>query len=502
MAWSIELSEFDIRFEPRGAIKAQSLAGFINELSPLIHFEDNTWTMRVDGSSNGQGSGANIILESPSGITLEQSLRFGFRALNNQAEYEALLAGMRLAAEMGARKVTCWTESKVVTEQVNDNFQVKDPNLLKYYHLFWGMSNQFEEIQVRHTPRGNNERADQLARLASSRKPGQLRSTIHLELPTPSVAQVCMPVDEVPQTWMTDISNFIINRSEPTDPIEAKKIRTQAARYSMVAGELYRRGFSTPLLKCIDQQQADYVIREIHEGICGSNSGGRTLAAKVLRAGYYWPTLKTDCAEYVKKCKQCQQHGNLIHASAEQLHAVSAPWPFALWGIDILNPFPLAKGQCKFLVVAVDYFTKWIEVELLATITAANVQKFVWKNIITWFGIPYAIIFDNGLQFIDKKFNNFLKNLSIRHRFTFVEHPQSNGQAEAANKVVLIELKKRLGTAKGAWAEELPEVLWADRCMPQSSTRDPVSIGIRHICYDTGRSGRTFIPTEALPRRV
>nr|KYP74660.1 Retrovirus-related Pol polyprotein from transposon 17.6 [Cajanus cajan] len=107
MAWSIKLSEFDIHFEPRGAIKAQSLADFINELSPLGHFEDNAWTMHVDGSSNQQGSGASIILESPSGITLEQSLRFSFKTSNNQAEYEALLAGMRLAAEMGATKIVC-----------------------------------------------------------------------------------------------------------------------------------------------------------------------------------------------------------------------------------------------------------------------------------------------------------------------------------------------------------------------------------------------------------
>nr|KYP57612.1 Uncharacterized protein Mb2253c family [Cajanus cajan] len=127
--------------------------------------------MHVDGSSNDQGSGAGIILESPSGITLEQSLHFDFRASNNQAEYKALLAGMRLAAEMGVTKITCWTDSKVVAEQVNDNFQVKDANLLKYYHLFRGMSNQFQEIQVKHTSRGSNKRADQLARLASSRKP-------------------------------------------------------------------------------------------------------------------------------------------------------------------------------------------------------------------------------------------------------------------------------------------------------------------------------------------
>nr|KYP40265.1 Pol polyprotein [Cajanus cajan] len=140
--------------------------------------------------------------------------------------------------------------------------------------------------------------------------------------------------------------------------------------------------------------------------------------------------------------------------------------------MDIFGPFPLAKGQCKFLLVAVDYFTKWIEAEPLATITANNVQKFLWKNVITRFGISHAIITDNGLQFVDQKLNKFLQDLGIKHRFTSVEHPQANGQAEAANKVILSELKKRLGTAKGAWADELPEVLWAYRWTPQSTTQE------------------------------
>nr|KYP72113.1 Pol polyprotein [Cajanus cajan] len=137
--------------------------------------------------------------------------------------------------------------------------------------------------------------------------------------------------------------------------------------------------------------------------------------------------------------------------------------------MDILGPFPIAKGQNKFLLVAIDYFTKWIEVEPLATITANNVQNFMLKNIITRFGIPHAIVTDNGLQFTDQKLNKFIQDLGIKHRFTSVEHPQSNGQAEAANKVILSELKKRLGDAKGAWADKLLEVLWAYRCTPQST---------------------------------
>nr|KYP41535.1 Transposon Ty3-I Gag-Pol polyprotein [Cajanus cajan] len=245
-------------------------------------------------------------------------------------------------------------------------------------------------------------------------------------------AERCMPVDESPKTWMTDILDFIVHGKEPADSSEAKKLRTQAAWYSVVSGELYRRGFFTPLLKCLEHQQANYAVCEVHEGICGSHSRGRTLATKILRAGYYWPTLKTDCADYVKKCAQYQKHGNLIHASATELHNISSPWPFALWGIDILGPFPVAKGQVKFLLVVVDYFTKWIEAESLASISAANVQKFVWKYIVTRFGIPYAIVSDNGLQITDQKFNSFLQNLGIRHRFSSVEHPQSNGQADLA----------------------------------------------------------------------
>nr|KYP31976.1 Transposon Ty3-I Gag-Pol polyprotein [Cajanus cajan] len=140
--------------------------------------------------------------------------------------------------------------------------------------------------------------------------------------------------------------------------------------------------------------------------------------------------------------------------------------------MDILGPFPPAKGQVKFLIVAVDHFTKWIEAEAVATITASNIQKFFWKNVITRFGIPYALITDNGLQFTDRRFNDFLSELGIKHKMTSVEHPQSNGQAEAANKVILKELKRRLGQAKGSWPDHLPEILWAYRCTPQSSTKE------------------------------
>ena len=138
--------------------------------------------------------------------------------------------------------------------------------------------------------------------------------------------------------------------------------------------------------------------------------------------------------------------------------------------MDIVGPFPLGKGQCKFLLVGVDYFTKWIEVKPLTTITAAKVKGFVWKNIICRFDIPHTIVSDNGRQFTDHSLITYYEELGIRHVTSSVEHPQTNGQAEAANKIILNELKRRLGMAKGRWPEELLEVLWAYQCTPQSTT--------------------------------
>nr|KYP32782.1 Pol polyprotein [Cajanus cajan] len=140
--------------------------------------------------------------------------------------------------------------------------------------------------------------------------------------------------------------------------------------------------------------------------------------------------------------------------------------------MDILGPFPIAKGQLKFLIVGIDYFTKWVEAEPLARITAANVQRFTWKKIICRYGLPQALTTDNGKQFVDKNFEQFLVQLGIKHKVTSVEHPQTNGQAEAANKVILRELKKRLGSSKSDWIEELPSVLWAYHCTPQTTTQE------------------------------
>ncbi|MCI25134.1 protein NYNRIN-like, partial [Trifolium medium] len=161
-------------------------------------------------------------------------------------------------------------------------------------------------------------------------------------------------------------------------------------------------GFSTPMLLCLSLEEAKKVLAEIHEDECGSHIGARALAAKVTRAGFYWPKILKDSTAYVKSCDKCQRHANIHHSPGELLQSVTSLWPFYKWGVDILGPFTIATAQVKFLIVAVDYFTKWIKAEAVATITAEKVKKFYWKKIICRYGIPKSIVSDNGKQFMSE----------------------------------------------------------------------------------------------------
>ena len=168
---------------------------------------------------------------------------------------------------------------------------------------------------------------------------------------------------------------------------------------------------------------------------------------------------------YVKKCDCCQPQAPLPKMPAQDLTIISSPWPFTQWGMDILGPLPLptTPAQMKLLLVATDYFSKWIEAKAFASIKDKEVVQFVWKSIVCRFGIPQSIVTNNGPQFDSWVYRNFCSELKIKNLYSTPRYPQSNGQAEASNKTLLSALKKRLHSAKGKWVEELPGVLWAYR---------------------------------------
>nr|XP_025634567.1 uncharacterized protein LOC112728581 [Arachis hypogaea] len=353
MTWAIELSQYDLRYEPRHAIKAQAMADFLVEVTGDPTEEAGIrWRLHVDGASNQTSESAGIILESPAGVIYEQSIKFEF---------------------------------PVVTSQVNGSYQARDSLLQKYLEKGKELSKQFEEVMVQHVPRKKNTRADLLSKLASTKPGVGNRSLIQGMIKEPAVA---LHLTKIGPSWMDPIINFLENGKLPDDEKEVKALRREAAKYAIIQGQLFKKGLSQPLLKCLHPDQTDYILREVHEGCCGHHIGGKALARKLIRAGYYWPSMMMDSKEFV----------------------------------------------------------------------------------ITRFGIPEVVVSDNGIQFTDKKFAEFLTDLDIKHKFSSIEHPQTNSQVEAANKVVLLGLKKRLANKKGVWADELASVLWSYRTTEQLST--------------------------------
>ncbi|XP_057760925.1 uncharacterized protein LOC130981349 [Arachis stenosperma] len=407
MTWSIELSQYDIRYEPRQAIKAQAMADFLVEVTGDPTEEAGTrWKLHVDGASNQTSGGAGIILESPVGVVYEQSIRFEFPVSNNQAEYEALIGGLTLAAEVGATRLEICSDSQVVTSQVNGSYQAKDSLLQKYLEKVKSLSQKFEEVTVHHVPRERNTRAELLSKLAST-KPGEGNRSLIQDYPL-----------------INPITSFLENGKLPDDKKDAAKQRREAAKYAVIQGQLFKKGLNQPLLKCLHPDQTDYVLREVHEACCGHHIGGKALARKLIRDGYYWPSMMADSKEFVKKCVKCQENANFHRAPASELSLLTSSRPFSQWGVDLLGPFPVGPGQVKYLIVAIDYYTKWIEAEPLASISSSNCRKFLWR------------------------------------------------QVESANKIIFLGLKKRLDNKKGAWADELASVLWSYRTTDQSSTKE------------------------------
>jgi len=286
---------------------------------------------------------------------IEQALRFAFKASNNQAEYETLIVGMLLAKEMDAQSLLAKSDSQLVTGQVAGEYQAKDPQMttsLKYVQVLKGAFAMFELV---HVPREQNARAELLAKLASSCKGGKQRTVIQETLKTsrkivadnrvdvlhisttrgkprshrsliqdttrtPRIStyaaspegEKCLQVCALEEgdTWMTPYRRYIADGILPVEPGEGKRIKKNSARYTLVDGVLFRHGFTHPILTCVSGDEFTRIMSELHEGICGSHVRGRSLASKVIRVGFYWPSARDDCVRYAQRCKQCQMHAD------------------------------------------------------------------------------------------------------------------------------------------------------------------------------------------------
>jgi hypothetical protein len=184
------------------------------------------------------------------------------------------------------------------------------------------------------------------------------------------------------------------------------------------------------LLKCWSRVEGQELIKEIHAGLCGAHIGSRPLLGKVFRQGFYWPKVASNAAELVQKCENCQRCARDQKQPSSLTQLMQPTRPLQRWGLDLLGPLPPAQGNLKYVVVAVEYFSKWIEAKSLATITSATVQKFFWQNIVCRFGVPKAITVDNRTQFDAETFKIFCDQIGTKIHFASVRHSESNGLVE------------------------------------------------------------------------
>nr|GFA33808.1 reverse transcriptase domain-containing protein [Tanacetum cinerariifolium] len=242
--WSIILGEHNITYRPRTSIKGQILADFLNEMpsnasqgTSVAETQEEPWTLFTDGSSCVDGSGAGLILTNPDGVEFTYALRFQFAASNNKAEYEALIAGLQIAMQMGVKNIQANVDSKLVDNQVLGTYIAKEDNMIKYLDIAKDLVSGFKTFSISQVPQSKNKKAYTLNKIAST-------SFAHLSKQ------------------------------------EARKIRLKARQDELMKGILYKRSFLTPWLRCVGPLQAEYVMKEIHEGSCSMHAGPRPLSER------------------------------------------------------------------------------------------------------------------------------------------------------------------------------------------------------------------------------
>ena len=263
----------------------------------------------VDGAANQKGSGVGLVLISSEGLTIEKSLRLGFSATNNEVEYEALLEGVSMVQRMGEKAIKVFSNSKLVVGQVGGELEARDERMQGYLNQVRFLQSKFESFSLHHIPKSGNTHADFLAMLASSSAKSLPQVILVKDLYRPiEINGVAAHVQQirVGSSWMDPIISFLKEDTLPSDKLEAEKTRRKVPRFWLSEDQkLYKRSFSGPYLLCIHLETSELLLEELHEGICGSDTGERSLSHRAITQSYWWPNIPKEAQEYVKKCDQC-----------------------------------------------------------------------------------------------------------------------------------------------------------------------------------------------------
>jgi ribonuclease HI/transposase InsO family protein len=457
--------------------------------------------MYFDGSLMKTGEGVGLLFISHLGKHLRYVLRLHFSASNNVAEYEALVNGLHIAIELGVRRLDARGDSQLVIDQVMKNSHCRDRKMEAYCDEVRRLKDKFYGLELNHIARRYNETADELVKIASGQTtvpPNVFSRDIHQpsvktdDTPEPEEASAQPKVSSAADgeamrvegekngvtpnpSWQAPYLEYLLRGELPLDKAEARRLVRRAKLFVLlgVVKELYHHIPFGILQRCISIAEGQELLQEIHSGACGHHVAPQALVGNAFRQGFYWPTAVADATRIVRSCQGCQFYERQTHLPAQALQTIPITLSFAVWGLDLVGPLQKAPGGFSHLLVAIDKFSKWIEVRPLTSIRPEQAVAF-FTNIIHRFGVPNSIITDNGMQFTGKKFLNFCEDHHIHVDWAAVAHPMTNGQVERDNGMIQQGLKPRiyndLNKFGKRWMKELPSVVWSLRTTPSRAT--------------------------------
>ncbi|RVW60154.1 Transposon Ty3-I Gag-Pol polyprotein [Vitis vinifera] len=375
MRWLVLLTEFDIHYVTqksiRGSIVADHLASLPVSDARAIDddFPDEDvaavtslsgWRMYFDGAANHSGYGIGVLLISPHGDHIPRSVRLAFSdrhpATNNIVEYEACILGLETALELGIRQMEVFGDSNLVLRQIQGEWKTRDVKLKPYHAYLELLVGRFDDLRYTHLPRAQNQFADALATLASMIDIPVDATVRPLLIESRSAPAYCCLIDDVEPDdglpWYHDIYHFLRLGVYPEAATAKDKraLRQLATRFVICGETLYRRSPDGMLLLCLDRASADRVMREVHAGVCGPHMGGYMLARKIMRTGYFWLTMETDCCQFVQRCPRVSDTRR-SHSRAA-LRAARTDFTMAIFrlGIDIIGKIsPKSSSGHEFI---------------------------------------------------------------------------------------------------------------------------------------------------------
>jgi len=442
-------------------IKGTALAGYLaqqplNEYQPMhpefsdedimALFEDKLeeedkekWATWFDGASNALGHGVGAALVFPDDQCIPFTARLGFNCTNNMAEYEACALRVQAAIEFCVKRLKVYRDSALVIHQLRGEWETRDHKLIPYQAYIKKLAEFFDDVSFHHIPREENQMADALATLASL-----FQLTPHGDLPYIEFwccgkPTHCYLIEEKQdgKSWSFNIMRYVKNKEYPLEASDNDKrtLRRLAASFFSSGNVLYKRNHDIVLLRCVDAKEVERMIVEVHEGSFGTHANGHAMARKILRAGYYWLTVENDRCLHTRKCHKCQTFPDNVNAPLIPLNLMAAPWPFSMWGIDVIEAIePRASNGHHFILVAIDYFTKWVTAASYANVTRKVVVRFIKKEIICRYGLSRKIITDNATNLNNKMMREMCKDFKIQHHNSTPYRPKMNGAVEAVNK--------------------------------------------------------------------